>query len=39
MQGRMKVVGAMGLVLDLLALAGTDASRRHLGRMADLTDF
>ena len=27
MQGRMKVAGDMGLVLDLLALASTDAAR------------
>jgi hypothetical protein len=38
MQGRMKVVGAMGLVLDLLALAGTDEFRARRARVAELTD-
>lgn len=39
MQGRMKVTGDMGIVLDLLALASTDAARacrdRVAGRTAD----
>ena len=38
MQGRMKVAGAMGLVLDLLALAGTDEFRTRRARVAELTD-
>ncbi len=36
MQGRMKVAGDMGLVLDLLALAATDAARDCRGRIAAL---
>lgn len=38
MQGRMKVAGSMGLVLDLLALAGTDDFRARRTRVAALTD-
>ena len=34
MQGRMKVAGDMGLVLDLLALAATDAARGCRERIA-----
>ena len=39
MQGRMKVAGDMAPLLDLLALAGTDAARDRLGRVAGDTDF
>lgn len=39
MQGRMKVVGAMAPLLDLLALAGTEDGRAGLGRVADQTEF
>ena len=39
MQGRMKVAGAMAPLLDLLALAGTDAARDRLGRLAAQTVF
>ena len=38
MQGRMKVAGAMGPLLDLLALAGTDAARAWRERLALHTD-
>ncbi len=38
MQGRMKVSGAMGPLLDLLALAGTDAVRAWRTRLAEHTD-
>lgn len=37
MQGRMKVAGDMGLVLDLLALAATDAARGCRERIAART--
>ena len=36
MQGRMKVVGAMGPVIDLLALAATDEVRARRARIAEL---
>ena len=36
MQGRMKVAGAMGLVLDVLALATTDGARSVRARIAAL---
>ena len=39
MQGRMKVAGAMAPLLDLLALAGTDAARDRLARVAERTEF
>jgi hypothetical protein len=39
MQGRMKVAGAMAPLLDLLALAGTEAARTRRGRVADQTEF
>ena len=39
MQGRMKVAGAMAPLLDLLALAGTDAARDRLGRLSARTEF
>ena len=39
MQGRMKVAGDMAPLLDLLALAGTDAARDRLGRVAGQTDY
>ncbi|HEY5110663.1 MAG TPA: SCP2 sterol-binding domain-containing protein [Acidimicrobiales bacterium] len=39
MQGRMKVVGAMAPLLDLLALAGTEDARACRARVAELTDF
>jgi putative sterol carrier protein len=39
MQGRMKVAGAMSVVLDVLALAGTDDVRKRLDRVSALTDF
>ena len=34
MQGRLKVSGAMGLVLDLLALSATDGARERRTRVA-----
>ena len=34
MQGRMKVAGAMGLVLDVLALSATEAARSVRDRVA-----
>jgi hypothetical protein len=37
MQGRMKVAGDMGPLLDLLALAGTEDARARLGRVAERT--
>jgi len=37
MQGRMKVAGDMGLVLDLLALAATDEARVRRERVAGLS--
>jgi hypothetical protein len=36
MQGRLKVAGAMALVLDLLALSATDGAGEHRRRVADL---
>ena len=39
MQGRMKVVGAMAPLLDLLALSGTDDGRARRDRVAALTEF
>ncbi len=39
MQGRMKVAGAMAPLLDLLALAGTEAGRARLVRVGGLTEF
>ena len=36
MQGRMKVAGAMGPVIDLLALAATDEVRARRARIAEL---
>ena len=39
MQGRMKVAGDMAPLLDLLALAGTDAARDRLGRVAGQTEY
>ena len=39
MQGRLKVVGSMAPVLDLLALTGTDDVRDRRARIADLTAF
>jgi len=37
MQGRMKVTGDMGLVVDLLALSATDEARARRARVAELT--
>ena len=39
MQGRMKVVGAMAPVIDLLALAGTEDARATMARIAGQTTF
>jgi len=38
MQGRMKVAGSMGPLLDLLALSGTAAARAWRDRLARRTD-
>jgi len=37
MQGRMKVAGTMGLVLDVLALSATEAARSARVRVASAT--
>jgi hypothetical protein len=39
MQGRMKVAGAMAPLLDLLALAGTEASTARRARVAGSTTY
>ena len=39
MQGRMKVVGSMAPLLDLLALSGTDDVQDRRVRIAELTTF
>jgi hypothetical protein len=39
MQGRMKVAGAMALLLDLLVLAVSDDARARRARLAELTAF
>ena len=39
MQGRLKVAGSMGLVLELLPLARTPEDRERRRRAAALTEF
>ena len=39
MQGRMKAAGAMAPLLDLLALAGTEASTARRARVAGSTTY